>query len=128
MITPRQNYKFLITINKYLNYWSQRPTAFMFSGSLVAILVVLTFSGGILFWMSGFGYAFMSPQTNQTQLQTADSGLQTIKRMTGDSQIWSETIQKEYNRLFLPQPLGISTNYNDNFISQDPSTSQPAVK
>lgn len=128
MITARQNYKFLITVNKYLNYWSKRPTTFVFSSSLIILIMGLTLVGGVLFWMSGFGYALGDQHGNQSQLETADSGLQTMKRMVGDNQIWSESIQKEYNKLFLNQPLETSDNYNDNFVGQDPSTNQILAK
>jgi len=125
MITPKQNYRFLIIINKYLNYWSERPKTFIFSSSLIILLMTLTLVGGVLFWMSSLGYAFGGQQSNQSQSETADSGLQTMKRMVGDNQIWSKSIQKEYNRLFLDQPINIPImSYNDNFFKQDSSTNQ----
>lgn len=128
MITRQQNYRFLITVNKYLNYWSKRPTTFMFSGSLIILIVGLTLVGGVLFWMPGFGYTLAGQHSNQSKLETADSGLQTMKRMVGDNQIWSASIQKEYNKLFINQPPEISTDYNDNFVSQDSSTNQTTIK
>ncbi len=119
MITAQQNYKFTNSINKYLNYWSQRPTVFVLSGSFIVLIVTLTLIGGVLFWMSGFGFVLRNNPMSQNESQVATSGLQTIKRMVGNQQVWSESIQKEYAGLFPNQIIKIQPivySYNDNFI------------
>jgi hypothetical protein len=127
MTTMQKNYKFIQDIEENLGSWIQKPTLFMVS---IFVVIAIIFSGGLFFWASQFSYVF-GRSSNQNQLQVARSGLQTMKRMVGDKQIWSESVKEEYNKIFSDQAivtLPMNNSYDSNFIKSDYSTSQVFAK
>ena len=104
MTTWQQNYKLLQDATEDLVtwsiYWSKKPTLLLISVSLV---IIMTLAGGLFFWVSQFSNVFANHSSDQSELELARSGLQTMKRMVGDQRAWSESIQEEYNRLFSAQ-------------------------
>ncbi len=77
--------------------------------------------GSALFWISGLGFNIGNAHSVQSNSQTASSGLETIKRMVGNEQVWSENIQREYADLFpneFAESRLIIPSYNDNFVGQ----------
>ena len=126
MTTKQQNYKFLQDVADDLARWSQKPTFLMVSASFI---MLVTLTGGLFFWANQFSYAFEDRGSDQSQLETANSGLQTMKRMVGDQQIWSKSIQEEYDRLFSAQSIKTQPlNYSENFIGQNYSSNQVSAK
>ena len=106
MIIGPQNNKFQESINEGLNYLYQKPKSLVVSG---LVIVTLVFLGGLFFWASQLGHAFVINDNDQSELAIARSSLQTMKRMVGDQQAWSQSIQEEYNRIIVNQSLSIQT-------------------
>lgn len=92
--------------------WSQRPLTLILSGSLLGLVLLLILAGGLLFWFSEFSATFASGRSDQSQFEVADSGLQTMKQMVGDDQVWAVSIQKEYERIFPDQPTRVQPVFN----------------
>ncbi len=103
MLKIDQSYKSLKDLlpkaDEYLERWSKKPTSFALGASLLSFVACMMLVGSMFFWASQISPAFASRQTDQDELQRARTGLQTIKRMIGDDQAWSRSIQEEYNRL-----------------------------
>ena len=54
-----------------------------------------------------------------------------MKRMVGNQQVWSESIQDEYNKIFVNNSTKTQASgyiYNDNFTGLDESTDQASAK
>ncbi|MEK9158252.1 MAG: hypothetical protein AAB638_03695 [Patescibacteria group bacterium] len=103
MLKIDQSYKslkdFLPKADEYVERWIKKPTSFALGASLLGFVACMILVGSMFFWASQIAPAFASQQTDQDELQRARTGLQTIKRMIGDEQAWSRSIQEEYNRL-----------------------------
>jgi hypothetical protein len=107
---------------KYLIQWYHRQSFLMLSSLAMVAIVVL---GGLFFWASQFSHALTDRESEETQLELANSGLQTIKRMVGDNEIWAQSIQKEYNKLFANQQNNVSPiSRTENFTPQYSSINQ----
>jgi hypothetical protein len=101
---------------KYLMQWYQKQSLLMVSALVATMMIV---AGGLFFWASQFSYAITDESGAKTQSELASSGLQTIKRMVGDDQVWAETIQKEYDKLFANQQVSQPPmSYNENLTKQ----------
>lgn len=91
-------------IDESLVYLFQKPKSVIVSGLVITVLV---FVGGLFFWASQLSNGFVVHASDQSELAIARSALQTMKRMVGDQQAWSQSIQEEYNRIVVSQTLSI---------------------
>jgi len=62
------------------------------------VLFLILIVGGILFWMPHISFAHS--QTNQSELQIAQNGIATMRKMVGNNEAWSQAIKQEYDRLY----------------------------
>ena len=68
-------------------------------------MAIVVLVGGISFWVSEFRLIFVGDNYTQNNSEIAKLGLETMKRMVGNQQIWSESIQNEYNKIFINNPV-----------------------
>ncbi len=120
MTTKQKNYKFIEDLTYDLGRWAEEPTMLM---KLASLVVVVTLVGGLFFWASQIGNTF-GGHAERSQLELANSGLQTMRRMVGDEEVWSKSVAEEYERIFGNQALAtqsVSYNYTENFIEPNHS-------
>ena len=94
-------------------------------------MAIVVLVGGISFWVSEFRLIFVGDNYTQNNSEIAKLGLETMKRMVGNQQIWSESIQNEYNKIFINNPVKAQSSgyiYNDNFTGLGESTYQISAK
>lgn len=124
MTTKLQNLKFQQDIQdaiKHLGLWYHERSLLTLG---ICFMVTIFFVGGLFFWASQFSYA-LGRDREQNEMAVARSGLQTIKRMVGDEQVWSKSIQEEYNRIFVGNTTKMQPiSYEDNFINTEYPTNQ----
>ncbi|KKS13194.1 MAG: hypothetical protein A2735_02875 [Candidatus Yanofskybacteria bacterium RIFCSPHIGHO2_01_FULL_41_21] len=122
IITKLQNLKLqqdMRDVVEYIDLRYHERSLFTLGVSLLAIIV---FTGGLFFWSSQLSFVF-GRNYNQNELAVARSGLQTIKRMVGDQQAWSKSIQEEYNRIFVGNTTKMQPiSYGESFIGDEHST------
>jgi hypothetical protein len=97
----------------------------------VTLVVIVISAGGIYFWVSEFRLIFVGDGYTQNNSEIAKSGLETMKRMVGNQQVWSESIQDEYNKIFINNPVKIQSSgyiYNNNFSGLNKSIDQVYTK
>lgn len=102
---------------RYLNYWHESSASRIIISSGLILVTALILAGGLVFWVSQSSFVFAASHSNQDQLEIARSGLETMKKMVGDKQIWSESIQEEYNKIFAASATKTSAvSYGDNYV------------
>ncbi|KKR13499.1 MAG: hypothetical protein UT43_C0043G0006 [Parcubacteria group bacterium GW2011_GWC1_39_29] len=129
--TGQQRPKLGYDIAEYFTNWSQKSPISILYNSLVAFVAIVVLVGGIFFWASEFRLIFIGDGYTQNNSEIAKSGLETMKRMVGNQQVWSESIQDEYNKIFVNNSTNTQASgyiYNDNFTGLGESTDQASAK
>lgn len=131
MLTRQQKLEFPHNVVGYIKHWSQRPTVLLLSGSLLILVFILTLAGGLFFWTYQLIPVFANNNSsNQSELSVARAIMQNMKRMVGNQQAWSESIQEEYGKLSANQQTKTQiANYShsENFVGSNYSINQEST-
>jgi len=87
------------------NYWEVKPWQPVLAGlSVIAVPIIflILLIGGIFFWMPRFDSLsrFNASSSGGNDVEVAQAGLGTMKKMVGDKAVWSAAIKQEYDRLY----------------------------